>query len=297
MSEIFEIRAEQISEKIYDLVLEASFYLPEGLRKLIEEARDREVMPLARSAFDDILVNAGMAAERGQPICQDCGLAVVFLEVGQQVLITGGALDKAVNEGVRRAYRDGYLRKSVVADPLFDRKNTGDNTPAIVHTKIVPGRDIKISVTPKGTGSENMSRIYMLKPSDGAEGVMNAVVETVKLAGSNPCPPIVLGVGIGGNLEEVALASKKALLRHEGERHPVAAYAEMEREILRRVNALGIGPGGYGGLTTALEVYVETLPTHIGALPVAVNICCHALRHAEGTVEGVLLKGRCNDGA
>lgn len=291
MAVFFKIDAGQVTQKVYDIVLVASYFLPPGLKKRIEEARGREVMPLAKQAFYDILGNAEMAAERKQPICQDCGMVVVFLELGQQVQIVGADLNEAVNEGVRRAYRDGYLRKSVVADPLFGRENTGDNTPAVIHTKIVPGNELRIAVSPKGMGSENMSRLYMLKPSDGAEGVIGAAVETVRLAGSNPCPPIVLGIGIGGNFETVALVSKKALFRAAGERHPVPAYAAMEREILKRINELGIGPGGYGGLTTALEVYIETLPTHIAGMPVAVNICCHALRHAEGTLKGEF----CND--
>ncbi|MDD2351490.1 MAG: fumarate hydratase, partial [Synergistaceae bacterium] len=189
----------------------------------------------------------------------------------------------------RRAYIDGYLRKSVVKDPLFRRENSGDNTPAVIHWKVCSGSDITITVSPKGMGSENMSRIYMLKPADGAEGVIRSVVEAVKIAGPNPCPPIVLGIGIGGNFETVALAAKKALLKPEGVRHNIPEYAEIEREILKRVNALGIGPGGYGGMTTALDAHIETLPTHIAGMPVAVNICCHALRHAEGTIEGRIL--------
>jgi fumarate hydratase subunit alpha len=291
MLETYTISAQTVTQTVYELVLQASFYLPPALKGLIEDAKEREQIPLAKQAFEDIIANAEMAAAQRQPICQDCGLTVVFLELGQQVQVTGGDLYEAVNEGVRRAYVDGYLRKSVVADPLFFRKNTGDNTPAIIHTKIVSGSNLYVTVTPKGVGSENMSRIYMLKPADGAEGVINAVVETVWLAGPNPCPPIVLGIGIGGNLESVALASKRALLRREGERHPVAEYAEMEREILRRVNELGVGPGGYGGMTTALEAYIETLPTHIGGMPVAINICCHALRHAESVIQGVRADG------
>lgn len=274
---------------VYDLSLKANRILPEGLKKIISIAKDREKMPLAKQAFSDILENAKLAEEKKLPICQDCGLAVVFVEIGQDLCVKGGSIEDAVNEGVRRAYTDGYLRKSVVKDPLFRRENSGDNTPAVIHWKVSPGSDIKITVSPKGMGSENMSRIYMLKPADGAEGVIRSVVEAVKIAGPNPCPPIVLGIGIGGNFETVALAAKKALLKPEGVRHSITEYAEMEKEILKRVNALGIGPGGYGGITTALDAHIETLPTHIAGMPVAVNICCHALRHSEGTIEGRLL--------
>ena len=271
---------------VYDLSLKANRILPEGLKKIISTASDREKMPLAKQAFSDILENAKLAEEKNLPICQDCGLAVVFVEIGQDLCVRSGIIEDAINEGVRRAYIDGCLRKSVVRDPLFKRENSRDNTPAVIHWKVCAGSDIKITVSPKGMGSENMSRIYMLKPADGAEGVISSVVETVRIAGPNPCPPIVLGIGIGGNFETVALAAKRALLKPEGVRHDIPEYAEMEREILERVNALGIGPGGYGGMTTALDAHIETLPTHIAGMPVAVNICCHALRHAEGTIEG-----------
>ena len=274
---------------VYDLSLKANRILPEGLKKIISTASDREKMPLAKQAFSDILENAKLAEEKSLPICQDCGLAVVFVEIGQDLCVKGGSIEDAINEGVRRAYIDGCLRKSVVKDPLFRRENSGDNTPAVIHWKVCSGSDIRITVSPKGMGSENMSRIYMLKPADGAEGVIRSVVEAVKIAGPNPCPPIVLGIGIGGNFETVALAAKKALLKPEGVRHNIPEYAEIEREILKRVNALGIGPGGYGGMTTALDAHIETLPTHIAGMPVAVNICCHALRHAEGTIEGRIL--------
>lgn len=274
---------------VYDLSLKANRILPEGVKKIISTASDREKMPLAKQAFSDILENAKLAEEKSLPICQDCGLAVVFVEIGQDLCVKGGSIEDAINEGVRRAYIDGCLRKSVVKDPLFRRENSGDNTPAVIHWKVCSGSDITITVSPKGMGSENMSRIYMLKPADGAEGVIRSVVEAVKIAGPNPCPPIVLGIGIGGNFETVALAAKKALLKPEGVRHNIPEYAEIEREILKRVNALGIGPGGYGGMTTALDAHIETLPTHIAGMPVAVNICCHALRHAEGTIEGRIL--------
>ena len=289
MCKKYGIEASEITQLVYDLSLKANRILPEGLKKIISTASDREKMPLARQAFSDILENAKLAEEKSLPICQDCGLAVVFVEIGQDLCVKGGSIEDAINEGVRRAYIDGCLRKSVVKDPLFKRENSGDNTPAVIHWKVCAGKDVKITVSPKGMGSENMSRIYMLKPADGAEGVIRSVVEAVKIAGPNPCPPIVLGIGIGGNFETVALAAKKALLKPEGVRHNIPEYAEIEREILKRVNALGIGPGGYGGMTTALDAHIETLPTHIAGMPVAVNICCHALRHAEGTIEGRIL--------
>ena len=289
MCKRYEIEASEITQMVYDLSLKANRILPEGLRNIIQNAQEREKMPIAKQAFADILQNAKLAAEKKMPLCQDCGLAVVFIDIGQDLHVTGGSIEDAVNDGVRRAYTDGYLRKSVVKDPLFRRENSGDNTPAVIHWKVSTGGDVKITVSPKGMGSENMSRIYMLKPADGAEGVIRSVVETVKIAGPNPCPPIVLGIGIGGNFETVAFAAKKALLKPEGVRHNIPEYAEMEKQIFERVNALGIGPGGYGGMTTVLDVHIETLPTHIAGMPVAVNICCHALRHAEGTIEGRLL--------
>ena len=289
MCKRYEIEASEITQMVYDLSLKANRILPEGVKKIISTASDREKMPLAKQAFSDILENAKLAEEKSLPICQDCGLAVVVVEIGQDLCVKGGSIEDAINEGVRRAYIDGCLRKSVVKDPLFRRENSGDNTPAVIHWKVCSGSDIRITVSPKGMGSENMSRIYMLKPADGAEGVIKSVVEAVKIAGPNPCPPIVLGIGIGGNFETVALAAKKALLKPEGVRHNIPEYAEIEREILKRVNALGIGPGGYGGMTTALDAHIETLPTHIAGMPVAVNICCHALRHAEGTIEGRIL--------
>ena len=279
------INAGEVEDMVYSLALKSNILLPDGLKKLIAEAEEREKIPLARQAFRDILKNSELAAEKCMPICQDCGLAVVFVEAGQNVHVSGNFED-AINEGIRKAYTDGYLRKSVVTDPVFNRKNSGDNTPAVIHWKIVPGSKIKITVAPKGMGSENMSRIYMLKPADGREGIINAVVETVRAAGPNPCPPIVLGIGIGGNFETVALAAKKSLLKEAGVRHDVKEYADMECEILDRINALGIGPGGYGGITTALDAHIETLPTHIAGMPLAINICCHALRHAEGILDG-----------
>ena len=248
--------------------------------------RAAEKLGRAQSLYDEIIENAKLAADKYMPICQDCGMAVLFIELGQDLHVEGGDLEEAVNEGVRRAYREGYLRKSVVRDPLADRRNTGDNTPAVIHWKIVPGNAIDITITPKGMGSENMSRIFMLKPADGAEGVVRSVVETVREAGSNPCPPIVIGVGIGGNFETAPLAAKEALLVPCGVRNPIEYYAKLEEEILREVNKLGIGPSGCGGTVTALDAHIVTKPTHIAGMPVAVNICCHALRHAHGRIEG-----------
>ena len=288
---MYQIQASEVTDLVCELFLKANRILPAGLKKTIEEARERETEPLARQALGDIAKNAELAAEKSMPICQDCGLAVVFAEVGQEVIVTGGGFADAINEGVRRAYKDGYLRKSVVVDPLFNRKNSGDNTPAVIHWNIVSGHNLSITVSPKGMGSENMSRIYMLKPADGAEGVINSAVDAVRQAGPNPCPPIVVGIGIGGNFETVALAAKRALVREEGQRNQNPEYAELEQVILKRVNELGIGPGGYGGLTTALDVRIEVLPTHIAGMPMAVNICCHALRHASGQLEGRLCNG------
>jgi len=291
MSAGYIVNASDVTDAVEDLFLRANRFLPPKVAGLICEASARERMPLAKQALCDILKNAELAAEKKLPICQDCGLAVVFVEVGQDVRVIGGSFADAINEGVRRAYEGGYLRKSVVLDPLLDRKNSNDNTPAVIHWDIAEGKDIKITVTPKGMGSENMSRIYMLKPADGAEGVIRSVVETVEMAGPNPCPPVVLGIGIGGNFETAALASKRALLRPEGERHQTAGYAAMELEILKRVNMLGIGAAGYGGITTAIDAHIEVLPTHIAGMPVAVNICCHALRHAEKIIMGVPCNG------
>ena len=286
MSERYSIEASEIAELVYSLSLKANISLPEGVKKIIQSAKANEKMPLAVNALSDILENIDLAEEKKMPICQDCGLAVVFIEIGQDLYVRGGSIEDAVNEGVRRAYKDGCLRKSVVIDPLFKRVNTSDNTPAVIHWRITQGKDITVTVSPKGMGSENMSRIYMLKPADGAEGVIRSVLETVKIAGPNPCPPIILGIGIGGNFETVALAAKRSLLRPEGVRHHIPEYAALESEILKKVNELGIGAGGYGGVITALDAHIETLPTHIAGMPVAINICCHALRHAEGKIEG-----------
>ena len=292
MSEIYCVDAAEITEMVRCLLLQANFILPKGIKDQILLAYKNEKMPLAKETLSDILKNAEIAEDTKMPICQDCGLAVVFVDVGQDLHVVGGSIQGAVNEGVRKAYTEGYLRKSVVTDPLFKRENSGDNTPAVIHWHITEGKNIRITVSPKGMGSENMSRIYMLRPADGKEGVINAVVETVMLAGPNPCPPLILGIGIGGNFETSALAAKRALLRPEGVRHTVSEYAALEEVILKRVNKLCIGAGGYGGTITALDVHIETLPTHIAGMPVAVNICCHALRHAEGIIEGRPLRGQ-----
>lgn len=286
MSNIYTLTAAEISDKVCELTLTANMYLPEDVAESLRKARAAEKLGRAQSLYDEIIENAKLAADKYMPICQDCGMAVLFIELGQDLHVEGGDLEEAVNEGVCRAYREGYLRKSVVRDPLADRRNTGDNTPAVIHWKIVPGNAIDITITPKGMGSENMSRIFMLKPADGAEGVVRSVVETVREAGSNPCPPIVIGVGIGGNFETAPLAAKEALLVPCGVRNPIEYYAKLEEEILREVNKLGIGPSGCGGTVTALDAHIVTKPTHIAGMPVAVNICCHALRHAHGRIEG-----------
>ncbi len=272
-----EIASEQIAAVIRRLCIQANCILPEDVRARIAACVQEEPWPQAQEILEQITQNYTVAQERMQPICQDTGMACVFLEIGQEVHVTGD-LTAAVHEGVRRGYRDGYLRKSVVKDPLR-RVNTGDNTPAMIYWDIVPGDRLRITVAPKGFGSENMSQIKMLKPSDGEEGVKNFVVKAVEEAGPNPCPPIVVGVGIGGTFDKAALLAKRALLRPLGQPSQDPFYAAMEAELLGRVNALGIGPQGFGGRTTALAVAIETAPTHIAGLPVAVNINCHVTRH------------------
>ena len=270
-----EVSAAAVTEAVARLCIAANTRLTEDVTAAVAAARAAEDWPGAREILDRILENDAIGD--GTPICQDTGMACVFLEVGQDVHIAGD-LRVAVDEGVRRGYAEGYLRKSVVADPL-DRVNTGDNTPAMLHVELVPGERVKLTVAPKGFGSENMSRIAMLRPSDGAEGVKDFIVDTVERAGPNPCPPIVVGVGIGGTFDQCALLAKKALLRDLGSHHAKPFYAAMEDELLERINALGIGPQGFGGRTTALAVHIETLPTHIAGLPCAVNINCHVARH------------------
>ncbi len=278
-----EIAAERVTEVVERLCITACTKLPEDWWEQMDQALAREESEVGKEILQLLCKNAEAAREAGVPICQDTGMAVVFLELGQEAVVVGGSLTEAVTEGVRRGYVGGYLRKSVVDDPLI-RKNTGDNTPPIIHTEVVPGDKIKITVAPKGIGSENMSALKMLKPADGAQGVVDFVVEVVDRAGANPCPPIVVGVGIGGMMEKAALLAKKALLRPFGERSPRPHLADLEERILEKVNRLGIGPQGLGGRVTALEVRVEAYPTHIGGLPVAVNLQCHAARHAEETI-------------
>lgn len=284
---VYEIKTEEIKKLVYDLFIKANTELSDGMLKLLRNAKNKEKMPLAKETLEDILKNAVLAKEKQLPMCQDCGLAVVFAEIGQDVHIVGSDFAETINEAVRAAYKDGFFRKSVDVDPLFNRENSMDNTPCILHTTVVPGSNMKITVTAKGMGSENMSKIYMLKPSQGVEGVIESVVDAVEKAGPNPCPPIVLGIGIGGNFETVALASKRALLMPEGVRNSDENYAKLEEEIMERCNALAIGAGGYGGTQTVLDAHIIAQPTHIAGLPVAVNICCHALRHCSGTLKGV----------
>ena len=255
----------------------ANCHLSSDIKNCISDCCNKETWPQAKDILERIIENYEIADEKNQPVCQDTGVACVFLKIGQDVHINGD-VSEAVNEGVRRGYTEGYLRKSVVRDPL-DRINTGDNTPAMLYTEIVPGDRVEITVAPKGFGSENMSQIAMLRPSDGLHGVREFVVRVVEEAGPNPCPPIVVGVGIGGTFDKAAFLAKKALLRPVNKRHPQPFYAELEQELLERINALGIGPQGFGGKTTALAVNIETYPTHIAGLPVAVNINCHVTRH------------------
>lgn len=271
-----ELNSMAITEAVARLCVQANIHLSRDVKEAIAAARQAEDWPVAQTILDRIIENYSIGGDT--PICQDTGMACVFVEVGQEVHISGG-LAEAVNEGVRRGYGDGYLRKSVVRDPI-DRVNTGDNTPAMLYTELVPGDQVRITVAPKGFGSENMSRIAMLKPSDGLEGVRAFILETVRLAGPNPCPPIVVGVGIGGTFDKCALLSKRALLRELGQPSPIPFYAGLERELLEEINSLGIGPQGFGGKTTALAVHIETLPTHIAGLPCAVNLNCHVARHA-----------------
>lgn len=272
------VDVKEITENIREMCIAANHVLSPDLGRALNRAVRSEESPLGRQILGQLEENLEIAAEEMIPICQDTGMAVIFLEVGQDVHLEGGSLEDAVNEGVRRGYADGFLRKSVVKDPLI-RENTKDNTPAVIHTRIVPGEEVKITVAPKGFGSENMSRIFMLKPAEGIEGVKQAVLTAVKDAGPNACPPMVVGVGIGGTFEKCALLAKEALTREAGSHSSVPYIKDMEEELLEKINKLGIGPGGLGGTTTALAVNINTYPTHIAGLPVAVNICCHVNRH------------------
>lgn len=277
-----QVHVKEVEELVRKLFIEANLYLGEDVIEALRRALQIEESPVGKKVLEELLENAEVARREGLPICQDTGLAVVFVELGQEVQLVGGDLREAINEGVRRGYRDGYLRKSVCHP--FTRVNTGDNTPAVIHLEVVPGDRVRVIAAPKGGGSENMSRVTMLTPAAGRRGVVDYVVERVRQSGANPCPPIVVGVGIGGTFEEAALIAKKALLRPLGEHHPDPEVAALEEEILQRVNALGIGPQGYGGRVTALAVHVEMIPCHIASLPVAVNIQCHAHRHKEGVI-------------
>ena len=277
------LNVEEISKNIKEMCIEANHFLSKDMDIAMKNAVSTEKSPLGKKILSQLQDNLKIAGKDMIPICQDTGMAVVFLEIGQDVHFEGGNLEDAVNEGIRRGYVDGYLRKSVVKDPIL-RENTKDNTPGIIHYKIVPGDQVKIKVAPKGFGSENMSRVFMLKPADGIEGVKEAVLTAVKDAGPNACPPMVVGVGIGGTFEKCALMAKEALTREVGSHSDIPYVKELEEELLERINKIGIGPGGLGGSTTALAVNVNTYPTHIAGLPVAVNICCHVNRHAIRTI-------------
>lgn len=272
------INIKEITTNIKEMCIEANHFLSEDMERAMKQAEKAEQSPLGKQILEQLEENLQIAADDMIPICQDTGMAVIFLEIGQDVHLQGGSLEDAVNEGVRQGYVEGFLRKSVVKDPLI-RENTKDNTPAVIHYKIVEGSQVKIKVAPKGFGSENMSRVFMLKPADGIEGVKEAVLTAVKEAGPNACPPMVVGVGIGGTFEKCALMAKEALTREVGTHSDIQYVKEMEKELLANINSLGIGPGGLGGTTTALAVNINTYPTHIAGLPVAINICCHVNRH------------------
>lgn len=278
-----EVSVDKIIDTVKELCIEANYYLGDDIRNGLKDSIEKEDYPLANDVLKKIYLNAYIAKDNNMPICQDTGMACVFVELGQDVHITGGSLEEAINEGVRRGYEEGFLRKSVVKDPL-NRVNTKDNTPAIIYYDIVKGDKVKITVAPKGFGSENMSRIAMLKPSDGVEGVKKFILETVENAGPNPCPPMVVGVGIGGTFDKAAYLAKKALLRPIDQSSEIEFYRELEEELISEINKLGIGPQGFGGRTTALGINIEVYPTHIAGLPVAVNINCHATRHKEREV-------------
>ncbi|MCD7892323.1 MAG: fumarate hydratase [Erysipelotrichaceae bacterium] len=274
------IKYDEIVDAIKEMCIEANMVLPSDITNVIEEAYQNEDFKLAKETLEILKENAQIAKRENAPICQDTGMACVFVEIGQDVHIIGD-MNEAINEGVRQGYEEGYLRKSVVNDPMFDRINTKDNTPAIIHYEIVPGDKLKITLAPKGFGSENMCQVKMLKPSDGVEGVKEFVLKVVKDAGPNACPPMVIGVGIGGSFDYVAYLSKKAMLRDSHSHHQDPRYAALEDELLEMINQTGIGPAGYGGKTTALSLNIETYPTHIAGMPVAVSICCHVARHKE----------------
>lgn len=279
-----DIEAGDITNAVAELCQQANYELGDDVLQALKQARQTEESPLAQDALDRLIENADIARKERLPLCQDCGTAIVFLEIGQDVHITGGKLDAAVAEGVRQGYSQSYLRKSIVDKPFSDRSNTGDNTPPVIHSKIVPGDRLRIAVMSKGSGAENMSRLAMLKPGAGSEGVIETVVKTVSDAGSNPCPPIIIGLGIGGTAEKAMLMAKESLLRETGKPNPDAEVAALEKSILKEVNKLGIGTLGFGGTVTALAVHAEVAPCHIASLPVAVNLQCHSARHREITL-------------
>ena len=272
------VNVSELTKSIKEMCIEANHYLSKDMETTLKCARETEASPLGKQILNQLSENLKIAADDMIPICQDTGMAVVFLEIGQDVHLEGGSVEDAVNEGVRLGYTEGFLRKSVVRDPI-ERVNTGDNTPAVIHYHIVPGEKVKITVAPKGFGSENMSRVFMLKPADGIEGVKEEILKAVSDAGPNACPPMVVGVGIGGTFEKCALMAKEALTRETGAHSEISYVKDLEEEMLAKINGLGIGPGGLGGTTTALAVHINTYPTHIAGLPVAVNICCHVNRH------------------
>ena len=278
-----EVHSEEITKNIKEMCIEENHFLSPDMKKVFDNARKNEKSPLGCQILEQLDENLKIAGEDMIPICQDTGMAVVFIEIGQDVHIVGENVEDAINQGVREGYVDGFLRKSVVKDPIL-RENTKDNTPAVIHYSIVPGENVKITIAPKGFGSENMSRVFMLKPADGIEGVKNAVLTAVKDAGPNACPPMVVGVGVGGTFEKCAILAKKALARPADSSSKIPYVKKMEEELLTKINKLGIGPGGLGGTQTALAVNVETYPTHIAGLPVAINICCHVNRHVTRTI-------------
>ncbi|MCD6358504.1 MAG: fumarate hydratase [Dehalococcoidia bacterium] len=279
-----EINTREITSTVARLCQEANFFLPEDVQNALKQAWKKEESPTGRSILGKLLENASIAADEKTPLCQDTGVAVIFIELGQEVHIVGGNLIAAVNEGVRRGYEKGYLRKSMVNHPFSSRINTGDNTPAVIHTETVSGDHLKITALPKGAGSENMTRLAMLTPAQGRQGIIDFVIETVDKAGGNPCPPIIVGVGIGGTAEKTLLLAKKALMRRVGEPSPDPEIAQLEKELLERINNLGIGPQGLGGRITAMAVQIEVFPSHIASMPVAVNLQCHSARHKEAVL-------------
>ena len=279
MGQVRDLDVRAVTEAVKTLCITANYDLPRDVYDALVRAREAEESPVGREVLGQLVENADIAASDRVPICQDTGFAVIFAEVGQDVHLVGGHFDDAIDEGVRQGYGDGYLRKSVAEEPAHARRNTRDNTPAILHTGIVPGDKVRLTLMAKGGGAENMSSLNMLKPSQGWSGMVDAVVDTVSRAGSNPCPPVIIGVGIGGTIDMVTLLAKKALLRDIGSTHPDARLADMEAELLEKVNALGIGPQGLGGSTTALAVFIEEMPCHIASMPMAVNVQCHAQRH------------------